>query len=386
MSSDHPCIHFLRELVRIPSVNTDISGDPEAERKLAEYVEKEAKAMGLASRRLPVSGRGFNLLVEHVVSKDLPWVLLYAHMDTVSAEGMTVDPFGGDVKDGRLYGRGSLDDKGSIASALYALKEYAASGTKPNNAGLLLVVDEEVSHAGAGAFVENQLPSLGYRPIGIVVGEPTDFVPYVAHNGLMHWRITVKGLAAHASMPEMGRSAITGMVKVVEALERDYIPALTASDPLCGKAKCSINKIEGGTSANIIPATCSITVDRRVSPSERWEDVLPAVERVLDVLRRANPGWEIAQEAPRVHPSLQYDPKDPFISGVLSSLKDSGLPAEPKGAPFGTDAGNFAQAGLSCVVLGPGDPSKAHQADEFIETRKVVEGIAVLRKILEKDL
>ena len=382
MTTQNPVIGLLQRLVRVDSVNTDASGRPEAEREVAELLEKEAASMGLSSRRLPVAGRGFNLLVEHEAGKGRPWVLLYAHMDTVSADGMSVDPFGGEVREGRLYGRGSLDDKGSIASALHALKEYSAQKELPNNAGLLLVVDEEVSHAGAGAFVRDHLPPLGYKPVGIVVCEPTDFTPFVAHNGLMHWTILVKGLAAHASVPEKGRSAISMMAKVVSALEREYISGIKASDPLCGRARCSINRIEGGTSPNIIPDTCRITLDRRVSPGEKTEEILPAVEKVLEGLRKGNPGYGIVQETPRSHPALDYDAKDPFIAGVLGALKGMGMSAEPRGAPFGTDAGIFAKAGLSCVVLGPGDVAKAHQADEYIEVDAVLKGVDVLRGLL----
>jgi acetylornithine deacetylase/succinyl-diaminopimelate desuccinylase-like protein len=176
------------------------------------------------------------------------------------------------------------------------------------------------------------------------------------------------------------------MVKVVETLEQDYIPYLSASDPQCGRAACSVNRITGGTSANIIPDTCAITVDRRVSPRESVEGILKEVEGILENLRRSNPGWVIEQGKPRFSPPLSYDPADPFVAGVLKVLPGLGLSGTGNGAPFGTDAGTFAQAGLSCVVLGPGDPSKAHQADECIEVEQVTRGVGVLESIIGMTL
>jgi acetylornithine deacetylase len=379
-------IGLLKRMVRVDSVNAESSGRPDAERELAELLEAEAQGMGLSTRRLEVPDRGFNLLVEHKAGEGRPWVLLYAHLDTVSAEGMTVPPFEGRVLDGRLYGRGALDDKAGAAAALHALKAYAQGEDRPNNAGVLFVVDEEVTHAGAQAFVSDHLPDLGYRPSGIVLCEPTDLLPFTAHNGLLHLDLVTRGLAAHASEPARGRSAISAMAVLLQAVERDYLPGLSASDPLCGKAVGSVNRIRGGTSANIIPDECVATLDRRIPPGETLEEVFAGLEAFLARVRGDHPDWEIEVGRVKFSPALPHAAGDPFVEGVLGVLGGMGLPSEPRGAPFGTDAGTFAEAGLSCVVLGPGDPSKNHQADEFVEVEKVVRGVEVLAAMLRMKL
>ncbi len=379
-------IDLLKRMVRIDSVNTESSGRPEAERELAEMLEAEAGRMGLSSRRLEVPGRGFNLLVEHRVADDRPWVLLYAHLDTVSAEGMNTPPFEGRELGGRIYGRGALDDKAGGAAALCALKDYSEGSVRPNNAGVLFVIDEEVTHTGARSFVESHLQDLGYRPSGIVLCEPTAFVPYVAHSGLLHLDLTTRGLAAHASTPERGRSAITAMAGLIRALEEDYLPNLTASDPLCGKAVGSLNRIKGGSSANIIPDECTVTLDRRIPPGESLEDVFAGLEGFLGKIRREHPDWVIEVGKGRYSPPMTRIPDDGFTKGVLGTLRAMGLPDEPKGAPFGTDAGTFSEAGLSCVVMGPGNPEKNHQADEYVEVEQVIRGVEVLTSILRMDV
>lgn len=381
-----PVIELLKRMVRIDTVNAEVSGRLEAERPLAEMLEEEARTMGFGTRRLPVPDRGFNLLVEHRVGEGLPWIFLYAHLDTVSAEGMTVPPFEGRILGGKLYGRGALDDKAGGAAALFALKAYAEGATRPNNAAVLFVIDEEVTHTGAQAFVADHLKGLGYRPDGIVLCEPTAFIPFVAHNGLLHLDLTTRGLAAHASVPSKGRSAISAMAGLIQAIERDYLPSLTASDPLCGKATGSVNRIQGGTSANIIPDACTITLDRRIPPGETLEDVFGGLEKFLARVRQDHPDWEIEVGKVKFSPPMVHDPGNPFVEGVLRSLETLGLPSEPKGAPFGTDGGTFSEAGLSCVILGPGDPAKNHQADEYVEVEQVTRGVEVLASILGMDL
>ena len=127
---------------------------------------------------------------------------------------------------------------------------------------------------GARAFARDDLPRLLPRLRGIVVGEPTLLRPIVAHNGVIRWRTTTRGVAAHSADPSRGRSAIAAMVKVIGALESGFIPLATRSHPLTGRAAASINVIRGGTAVNIIPPSCEIHCDRRTAPGEDAAQVL----------------------------------------------------------------------------------------------------------------
>ncbi|MHC4442776.1 MAG: M20 family metallopeptidase [Planctomycetota bacterium] len=366
------CQELLQAMVAFDTVNANISGRPDAETLLAEFLEEQARDTGLSTRRLPINQTGFNLVVFHCVSDNLPWLMFDSHLDTVSTENMTIDPFAGLIEDGRLYGRGACDAKGSGAAMLRALVRYASTaGDTPNNVAIAYTIDEEIGKKGVRALVQDQLPQLGWRPSGVVVGEPTDLQPVVAHNGVVRWAIRTRGIAAHSAEPEKGRSAIRMMMKVIEKLESDYIGALSASHPLTGKAQCSINQIRGGTQVNIIPESCEILIDRRVVPGEDAAAVLPAVEPLLDELRQEDPEMNVTQERPFIDPPLDAAGNERFIAWIQSALDRMGFPQQPVGDGYGTNASNFSNAGIPAIVLGPGKTAQAHTADEWVALQQI---------------
>ena len=377
------CEQLLQAMVGFDTVNSNISGAADAELALSKYLDDLARDMGLATRRLPVSGQGFNLLVSHEVAAEAPWLLFESHLDTVSVEGMTVDPFAGAIRGGRLYGRGACDTKGTGAAMLWALREYAQGAGGPNNVAIVFTLDEEIYKTGVRTFVAEQLPGLGWRPAGVVVGEPTRLLPVVAHNGVVRWSIRTRGQAAHSSDPAQGRSAISAMVAVVRALETEYIPRLTASHPLTGKAQCSVNMIAGGVQINIVPEHCAIHVDRRVVPGEDPRDIQSAVEVVLEQLRRRDPNLEVAQD----EPAMVDSPLDPsggeaFAAFVAAVLADLAMPAQLQGVGYGTDASSFGLGGIPAVVLGPGDIAQGHTADEWIDVAELHRGVEVYAALM----
>jgi acetylornithine deacetylase len=370
-------------MVEFDTVNSAISGKPDVELDLSLHLEAQAGAMGLKAQRLPVSGAGFNLLVSHIVSDDAPWVLFESHLDTVSVEGMTVPPFEGVIENGRMYGRGTCDTKGTGAAMLWALGNYRDGGTGGNNIGILYTLDEEVSKSGVRTFVKDQLPGLGWRPSGVVVGEPTLLALVGAHNGVVRWRIVTEGVAAHSSDPSKGRSAISMMSRVIDAIESQYVPSLSAEHSLTGKAQCSINIIRGGVQINIIPERCEIHLDRRVVPGESTEEVLPLVEQVLEGLRKEDPDLVVCQEAPdMVDFPLDPDMGKAFARVVQGALGRLGLPDGVAGVGYGTDASTFGQAGIPAVVLGPGDIAQGHTADEWISLAQLDRGVEVYQEIM----
>jgi len=291
--------------------------------------------------------------------------------------GMTVDPFAGEIRNGRIYGRGACDTKGTGAAMLWALTQYAAGSSRPNNVALLYTIDEEIGMRGAVSFVANDLPALGWTPAGVIVGEPTDLKPVVAHNGVVRWRIRTHGVSAHSSEPDAGRSAISMMVEVVRAIESRYIPAIEASHPLTGRAQCSINLIRGGSQINIIPADCEIDLDRRTVPGEDARRVLPDVEAILDDVRRGDPDLRVEQEEPYIVGALDPATNASWSSHVCGVLERRRLDATPVGAKYGTEASSFGQAGVPAVVLGPGSVAQAHTQDEWLSREQLALGVDV---------
>ena len=372
-------VQLLQEMVRIDSVNSADSGRPRAEDQLRDRLDEVARAWGFQTRRLSVSGQADQLLITHEVDPASPWWLFDSHLDTVSVDGMTIDPFGGTIDGDRILGRGTCDTKGTGAAMLWAMHEYANSPEQENNIALLFSVDEEVSMTGIQSFLANDFPGLSLRDnlMGVIVGEPTDFHPVVAHNGAVRWMIATHGKAAHSSVPHEGRSAISMMMKVVNAIESTYIPSLSASHELTGDAVCSINTIQGGTAHNIIPAHCEIQIDRRVVPGEDGGTVLPAIESLLKPL-----DLDFTQTIRVCYPPLETTFNGPLTDLVRDVLTQMRMPTMVVGAPFCTNAGFLAQAKLPTLVLGPGSPHPAHTKDEWVSISAIEKGVELYGRIM----
>ncbi|MGB0768484.1 MAG: M20/M25/M40 family metallo-hydrolase [Phycisphaeraceae bacterium] len=378
-------IELLQRMVREDSVNTALTGRPRAEADLATLLAEIAEQWGLATAWLPVEGQADQLLVTCRVGHDRPWVLFDSHLDTVAVDNMTVDPFVGEVIDGRVVGRGACDTKGTGAAMLWALKRYAEASDRPNNVALLFSVDEEISMTGIQQFVDAELPKLGWSPRLVIVGEPTEHVPVVAHNGCVRWTIETRGKAAHSSTPWEGRSAISDMVKVLTLLQRDYIDRLDAEHDLTGRAVASVNLISGGSAPNIIPERCVCEVDRRVVPGEDHAAVLPTVAKLIDTLCAADRGFAYSQTLQVAHPPLLADSSAAVLPAVKAALIACGVRKPAVGAPFATHAGYLAQAGLPTLVLGPGSPHPAHTKDEWVSVDEIKLGVRVYQTLMTSD-
>ncbi len=388
MSTPDSLLDLLALMVRHDSVNSFISRRPAPEMPLATTLESLAHTWGLKTRRLAISPGDFswfNLLIwSPRLALDRPWILLESHLDTVSIEGMTIPPFEPRIADGKMWGRGSCDTKASGAAMLWALAEAHRTHTLTHPAGLLFTVDEETTKLGIRAFASHQLAGLPCRPGLALVGEPTLMAPVIAHNGAVRWTISTRGVAAHSSNPANGRSAISAMVRVIQHLESIYIPSLTSTHPLTGKAQCSINQIHGGLQANMIPARCEIVVDRRLVPGERPEEVLPAVEAHLQSLRQQDPSLEVSQGQAFLDPALEPLREEDLLDFLRPVLEAIGLPTSPQGMPYGTDASNLAEVGIPTVVLGPGDIRQAHTKDEWIALDQVQLALEFFHRLLTR--
>jgi len=367
MTIPDTCVQLLSQMVAIDTVNGNISGRSHPELELVVYLESVAEAMGLQSRRMPVGEEDCNLVVWGETNTNASWLLFDSHLDTVGIDGMTVDPFGGVVKNGKMYGRGACDTKATGATMLSALKMYAQQERQPNNIAVVFTSNEEYSKTGAQALAATHLSELGWQPIGIVVGEPTGMQMTVAHNGVVRWSITTHGRAAHSSDPSAGKSAISMMLRVVDAIESRYIPGLSASHPLTGKAQSSVNVIHGGTQFNIIPEQCLIQVDRRVVPGESVNEVDQVMRAFISELAEHDAALEVSVETQLLDPPMDPAGHEKFHSDICESVATIGTRPEQIGVGYGTNASTYTDVGIPAVVFGPGDIKQAHTADEWIE-------------------
>jgi acetylornithine deacetylase len=364
-------------MVAIDTVNPAFGGPAGGQTRLVEQLECWATAWGLTARRLPVAPGLDNLLLVAEAGPQAPWVLFDSHLDTVAVAGMTIPPFELGRSANRLHGRGACDTKGSGAAMLWALADFARAGARRQTAAVLFTIDEESGMTGARAFARHHLPAWRARLRGVVVGEPTGLRPVVATNGVLRWTMRTGGVAAHSSDPSRGRSAISAMVRVVDAFESRYVPAITATHPLTGRAAASLNVIRGGTQVNVIPDECVVECDRRLIPGEDAAAALAACERTMP-----EPAVIERESIYAVPPLSEYCGED-FVRSLVPAFEQAGLPFVRSGAPYVTNGSIYAAAGAPVLVTGPGEAAQAHSKDEWVSVEQLTGAAKLYRAIMD---
>ena len=368
----------LADLVAINSVNASLSGGP-GEQAMADYVADAAGAMGADVELHEVEPGRPNVLAR--IDRGRPRTLMFeCHLDTVGLAPMP-DALNPRIEGGRLYGRGSADPKGSLAAMLSVLESAAADPAFPVNLWLAGSMDEEITMRGSRALAERR-PAVD----AVIVGEPTNLQPIVAHKGVLRWRVRTAGVAAHSATPERGRNAIFDMQTVIGALRAGIEPGLARSmHSRLGRATWSVGVIEGGEAVNVVPDACQIDCDRRLLPGEDPAAVLAEVDRALDQLREADAGLRVERESPYVHvPPMETDADEPVVRATVRALKRAGCDPTLAAVAYATDASMLASiGGLPAVVLGPGDIAQAHTNNEWIELAELEAAVGVYRGICE---
>ncbi|ASY61102.1 M20 family metallopeptidase [Sinorhizobium sp. CCBAU 05631] len=369
-------ITLLQDLVKIESVNPSLSSKGGGEQRVAEYLERFCKDRNLPYELQHVAEGRSNLLT-WVPGKDLNRRLLFvAHMDTVPTDNWASDPFSGEEKDGRVYGRGSCDTKGSLSAMLIALSSL---GDRQPNATVVVAasIDEEYRKIGARSIA---LSGTSYD--GAVVGEPTELELVVAHKGSVRWQIEVQGIPAHTSKPHLGVNAITGMAKVILALNEHGQDLASRKQPLVSPPTLTVSLIEGGLELTTVPPSCRIWVDRRLVPGERPDQALQEVENILQALRERE---NISVRS--LLPALEDPAPDSAESSKIAAVAAQAC-AEVAGTgnyigvPYGTDASQLSLAGIPCIVLGPGSIDRAHTNNEYVELDQLAKSVEIYRKIM----
>ena len=289
-----------------------------------------------------------------------------SHYDVVPAGDVRlwdVDPFGASISDGRMHGRGSADAKGPIAAALEAVDILRRAGVDLHGTlELELVADEEtMGFKGAGYLVAQGIVA----PDIAIVGEPTSLRVVRAQRGACWIRITTNGVAAHGSAPERGISAVRHMAELVLRLE-ETLPDIT--HPVLGGPTVNVGTIRGGEKVNVIPASCTIEVDRRTVPGESEESVLATIHDAVEVARKRFPDMDAEIELLFKSNPFEIDENSPMVRTVAQSMSDvTKRDTELVGFRGASDARFLFEAGAEVVLCGPGDITLAHTAREWID-------------------
>ena len=356
VSSIHSVVELCQALVQIPSENPSGSTASHGEEAIARFVGEFLASAGARVEYEEIAPGRPNVYGMWPVPPGATQRILFApHLDTVTVEGMSVDPFLANRLDGRLYGRGSSDTKGSMAAMLWALKSVDLS--KLNIAvGFAGLADEEFEQLGAQACAVRNMADFA------IVGEPTNLDVVYTHKGTAWIEIETRGRSVHASVPETGVNAIDRMTDTLRILSERF-PEIcpVPPDPVLGKPTLSTGRIRGGSKINVVPDRCYAEVDIRILPGQ--ESMATAVAEFL----RQNQVPGIVHPI-KVSAPLYTSPDNPFIRKFIA------LGSNLTGANWFCDAAFFALEGIPAIAIGPGSIAQAHTADEFIEIAELERG------------
>lgn len=355
-------LKLLQRLIAIESVNPHYGEDSRGEMAISRFIETYCLDAGLKVTRQPVLEGRDNLIIELRTGHPESVLLFEAHMDTVSLGSMD-RPLEAVYRDGRVYGRGACDTKGSLAAMIVAM-ETCAEAPELLRSDLVLCasVDEEHAFRGLLKFLELDMPISG-----AVVGEPTEMKIVVAHKGCVRFAVHALGKAAHSSVPHEGENAIVAMAEIVRYITERMSPGLAdIRDPLCGPATVSIGTIAGGEQINIVPERCSIQVDRRIVPGEHPEDVMTSIERELEAFA-AEKGIRVEVERLLLDYALATPHDASLVTAALETADRIGLPGGIHGETYGSDASKLqGMKGIPSIVYGPGSIAQAHSKEEWV--------------------
>jgi len=355
-------IDTLVDLVRINSINPSLVPGAPGEAEIAAYIADSLCDLGLEVAKHETEPGRVSVVARLRGAGDGPCLMLYAHEDTVGVEGMT-DPFSAKIRDGRLFGRGAYDMKGSLAACMAAVKA---------------IIDNEISLNGDVLFVaaaDEENTSIGivdilnrYTVDGAIVTEPTDLELCLAHKGFSLFKVETVGRAAHGSRSKEGIDANRHMARLIneidkyaEELEHNY------AHPLVGPPSIHVPLIEGGSHIFMYASKCVSHLERRTIPGETEAKVINELQNIIDRLS-LNDSTFIAKLHPYFHRQpFEIKPSDNIVMKVSKAFYDV-LDREPKiiGQSFWMDAALIAGANIEAVAVGPVGGG-IHSQEEWVD-------------------
>lgn len=375
--ADRNVLRTLAKLIRINSVNPNFDGGL-GEQNVAEYIERFFSAHGIETWRRPVFPNRPNVVARIPGRDSQRRIVFEAHMDTVSAAGMAIDPWTPEVRGGRMYGRGACDTKGGMAAMMHALASVKADHiTPPCEVWFAATIDEEFSYRGVVDLCND------LQAEAAVVAEPTRLRPVIASKGLVRWTIETRGKSAHSAKPHLGINAIEHMAHVITALQQDTLRLKSFAHPLLGPATCNVGVVHGGVQINLVPDSCTIEVDRRMLPGETCETVLRHYQRLVDSVAAEHRNMDVTMHPPLLTDApLETNSDSLAARQMVQVLKELQLDATLIGVPFCSDASKFGALGIPSIIFGPGSIDQAHAAVEYVDCGQVEQAVDIYRRFM----
>jgi len=379
---EHDLSSFLQDLVRIPSLSSQ-------EGALAQRLAEEMRRVGIPDVAIDDMGNVIGCFGEGPG----PLLAFNGHMDTVDVGDPTSwsrDPFSGEIQDGILFGRGSVDMKGALAAMVYGAKSILDEGIELGGRACIVgVVQEEPSEGLAMSVVVEEG---GLRPDFVVLGEPTNLEVSRGQRGRIEMEVTLRGRSCHASAPERGENALHAAARVIFGIEL-LIPRLL-TDPVLGPGTVAVTSLETlGCSRNAIPDYCRMIVDRRLTLGETEARAMNEIRQIIsreevrgDVsvsqyetasytgyackYRESYPAWLLQEDHPLVR------------AGIRASERAIGRRPRLITWAFSTDGVyTLGRAGIPTIGFGPGEERYAHTSDEQVRLADVAKAARVYAQL-----
>jgi acetylornithine deacetylase/succinyl-diaminopimelate desuccinylase family protein len=388
-------VRFLQELIRVPTPTPPGNNAPHAERT-AELL----KAFGFEAEKHPVPAAdvqayGLESLTNLIVRR--PYgpgrtIALNAHGDVVPpGEGWTCDPFGGDIKDGNIYGRAAAVSKSDFATFTFAVRALESLGL-PLKGGVELhfTYDEEFGgEMGPGWLLRNKLT----RP-DLLIAAGFSYEVVTAHNGCLQMEVTVHGKMAHAAIPASGVDALQGAMQILNALYAQNALYKKVSSQVAGITHPYLNvgRIEGGTNTNVVPGKVMFKLDRRMIPEENPAEVEATIRKVIADAAATCPGIQVEIKRMLLANSMKPLPgNQPLVEAIQKHGQAVfGEPIPAMGTPLYTDVRLYAEAGIPGVIYGAGPrtvlESHAKRADERLALDDLRKATKVIARTLHELL
>ena len=388
-------VRLLSDLVRIDSVNPELSRGGAGEAAIARFVVDWAERHGLHTELVGGAGHGTHpadgqgtadtdrpsvLVRSRAPRPNAPTLLLCGHLDTVGL-GAMADPLEPRLDGDRLYGRGAYDMKAGLTAALVAAREIARSALDLDVI-VAAVADEEHASLGVQRALDALEPPLAGRgadaPIVAVVAEPTEMEIGIAHKGFLWSEIEVQGIAAHGSRPQLGVDAIVKTGPLLGAVADLGRRLASRTHPLLGAGTVHAGVISGGQEPSTIPERCVLTIERRTLPGETPADVEAEIADLLASCAAADRDFRATAHTLMHRPPLQTPADHPLVTALSGAVRAvRGAAAPVSGMSYWADSAFIAERGIPTVLFGPGGDG-AHGDIEWASIGDTVDAARIL--------
>ena len=367
-------VDVLGSLVRAQSVNPGVSEAAMAT-KVAEWLDSTAAEVTLVES-LP----GRPSVAALLGTGKSPRLILNGHTDTVPIDDpdlWTTEPFGAEVKDGFLYGRGACDMKGGLAVQI-AVAHYLNPFRDAMRGTLVLhfAMGEERGEPGTKSLLR-----AGFGGDYGIITEPTGLQVATATRGAAYYRVRLKGRSIHASRAHLGVNPILWLPAVISALEEYRTEVERRYHPLLPGGTCTPTILRAGVKENAVPDSCDLMLDRRLLPGETADGELEAIRGRLARIKEQDPAFDFELTTEIAVSSAEIDPTSPFVERVLEATELIGARSKICGAPFGSDVRDLVGEGIEALTFGAGNVAECHCADERISLVQLRDAALVTAKV-----